>query len=241
MRSHPAFIRLAVLAGLFASAAVQAADIRPAFLTQSEFRLLSEDLGALVSFKPLIPAESMGLTGFDVGVAVSGTKLENRGVWEKAAGGSSVPSTLAMPSLRLHKGLPFNIDIGASIATVPSTNLTVIGGEVRWAVIPGDVVFPAVALRASVSTLTGVDALSVRTGGLDVSVSKGFAFVTPYAGAGIVAVKSKPDGAGLSSESFTQNKVFAGVNLNFGLTNIAVETDKTGDAVSYGVKLGFRF
>ena len=45
----------------------------------------------------------------------------------------------------------------------------------------------------------------------------------------------------LSKESFSLNKTFVGVNLNFGVVNFAFEGDKTGDARSYGAKLGFRF
>ena len=91
------------------------------------------------------------------------------------------------------------------------------------------------------SQLSGLDNHKLRTTGHDVSISKGFAFLTPYAGAGIVNVKSKPDAPGLVSESFNQNKVFAGVNLDFGLANLVFEGDKTGEATSYGVKFGLRF
>ena len=59
--------------------------------------------------------------------------------------------------------------------------------------------------------------------------------------AGTVKVKSTPDGAGLASESFSQSKVFGGVNLNFGLANVVFEGDKTGKATSYGMKFGLRF
>jgi hypothetical protein len=44
-----------------------------------------------------------------------------------------------------------------------------------------------------------------------------------------------------SKESLSLNKVFVGVNLNFGLVNLAFEGDRTGEASSYGAKLGFRF
>lgn len=212
------------------------------FLSQAEFRGLSEDLGAALSFKPLIPAEAMGITGFDVGLAVTGTKLHNRDAFVKAAGGADVPATLPVPTLRVHKGLPFDIDVGVSYAAVPSSNVRVIGGELRWAMLAGSTLTPAVALRASVSSLSGVDQLKLRTTGLDISVSKGFAFVTPYAGVGTVRVKSEGDSnANKTPESFGLTKVFAGLNLNFGLTNLAFETDKTGDATSYGVKFGLRF
>jgi len=240
MRLLPTLL-IAVL-GATASAA-QAADLNTLqLLSQSEFRLLSEDLGAILSFKPMIPSEPLGLTGFDVGVGVSGTVLENRSVWEKAAGGSSVPSTVVVPSLRAHKGLPFDIDVGLSVSRVPTAGITVTGGELRWAPLAGNAVLPAIALRASMSAMSGVDQLKLRTLGFDVSVSKGFLFATPYAGLGTVNVRSKPEASSLKGdEDFNLAKVFAGVNLNFGLANLAFEADKTGKATSYSAKYGFRF
>ncbi|MFZ2652593.1 MAG: hypothetical protein WA210_21035 [Burkholderiaceae bacterium] len=244
MRQRSSTLRIFTLAaGLLGGAASNAADINTLQqLTQAEFRGLSEDLGAALSFKPLIPAEPMGLSGFDIGFAVSGTKLQNRAVFQKAAAGASVPATLPVPSLRVHKGLPLNIDLGLSYAALPSSNIRLIGGEVRWAVLPGSVATPAVALRVSASSLSGVNQLDLRTTGLDVSVSKGFAVLTPYAGVGTVRVKSDAKGnATQTTESFNQTKLFGGLNLNFGLVNWAFEVDKTGQATSYGLKFGLRF
>lgn len=243
-RSIPSLSLLAACASLAALPPnAHAADIDTLQnLSQSEFRQLSEDLGALLSFKPMIPAESMGITGFDVGIAVNATRLQHRDVWSRAAGGADVSSTLAVPTLRVHKGLPFDIDVGASYAWVPSSNVRMVGGELRWAVLPGSTVMPAVAVRGSFTSLQGVDQLKLRTTGVDVSVSKGFALLTPYAGVGVVRVASSPDASsGKSKETFNETKVFAGLNINFGLANLAIEADKTGDATSYGAKLGFRF
>jgi hypothetical protein len=230
-----------VLAVIAATNGAHAADINPMLLTQTEFRALSEDMGAVASFKPLIPAEPMGITGFDIGIAVTGTRLQHRDVWKKATGDNDFPATLPVPMVRVHKGLPFDVDVGVSYAQVPSTNVKIVGGELRWAFVPGSTAVPAVAVRASLSSVTGVDHLSLRTSGVDLSVSKGFAFLTPYAGVGVVHVKSTPDSPLASRESFNQNKVFAGLNLNLGLANILLETDKTGGATSYGVKFGVRF
>ena len=243
MNPSPTLGTLVFATSLCAALGANAAEINSLqLLSQAEFRGLSEDLGAALSFKPLIPAEAMGITGFDIGFAVTGTRLQNRAAFEKAAAGSSVPATLPVPTLRVHKGLPFDIDVGVSYAAVPSSNVRVIGGELRWAMLAGSTLTPAVALRASVSSLSGVDQLKLRTTGLDISVSKGFALLTPYAGIGTVRVKSETDASGNKTpESFSQTKVFAGLNLNFGLTNLAFEGDKTGDAISYGAKFGFRF
>lgn len=241
----PGFRRHATLLGaalLALSPAARADDIRTVqALSQAEFRDLSKDLSAVLSFKPMIPSESLGVTGFDVGAGVTGTRLAHRDTWAKASNGDRPPATLPVGVLRIHKGLPYDFDIGASLATT-DTNARAVGGELRWAVVPGGTVTPAVALRASASVVTGIDQIDMNTYGLDVSVSKGFAMFTPYAGAGAVFVRSKPDGStGLARESFTQTKLYAGLNINLGLLNLAVETDRTGDATSYGLKAGVRF
>lgn len=64
---------------------------------------------------------------------------------------------------------------------------------------------------------------------------------TPYVGAGRVWGKLTPNVGGLQKESPTANKLFAGLNANFGLMNLAAEVDRTGDSETVSVKLGFRW
>ncbi len=241
MKLAHAALAIAAAAALPWSAAT-AADIDSLqTLAQNEFRLLSEDLAAALSFKPLIPSEAMGLTGFDVGLAVTGTTLKNPVLLSKAARGQEVPRTLPVPSLRAHKGLPFNIDVGVLYATAPDTNIRMLGGELRWAVLPGTTLVPAVALRIAATRLDGVDQLKFETLSGDISVSKGFAAFTPYGGIGQVRSKSTPQNVPLlRAEKFEQTKVFAGVNINLGV-NFAFEIDSTGGITSYGAKIGVRF
>lgn len=208
--------------------------------TQSEFRLLSEDLGAALSYKLLSPAEPLGITGFDVSVSASETKLENARILEKVSS-SSVSPNFIVPRVQIEKGLPFNIDIGASYSAVPKTDIRLIGLEAKYSILPGGVATPAVAVRGSYTRLTGVDQLDFDTKAIDVSVSKGFAIATPYIGVGSVWVTSTPKNVPLSEETFNLTKVFGGVNLNFGLFNMGFEADKTGSAFSYGAKFGLRF
>lgn len=221
---------------------VQAANLdNIGALNQSDFRLLSEDLGAALSYKPLQPSEPLGVLGFDIGIAATATKLENSANYAAAFSGS-VPSSLVVPALRAAFGLPLNIDVGASYAAVPDSNIKLWGAELRYAIVKGDTATPAVALRGSYSAIDGVNQLKLTTTGLDVSISKGFAMFTPYAGIGKVWVRSTPDpSTGRVEEDFDLNKVFVGVNLNLAVINIAVEGDKTGDATTYGIKFGWRF
>jgi hypothetical protein len=233
-----------VLAFLIAvSIPAAAADInRIQTLTQDDFHKLSQDLGAVLSYKPLTPTTPLGITGFDIGLAVTATKIQNSDVLQKAGAGDH--STLPVPSLRLHKGLPLDLDVGVMVGAVPGTNVRLYGGELRYALVSGGAALPAIGIRGSYTKLTGVDQLDFKTRGVDLSISKGFLMFTPYAGIGKVWVASSPKNIPTSvpsKESLSLNKVFVGVNLNFGLTNLAFEGDRTGEASSYGAKLGFRF
>ncbi len=208
---------------------------------QSDFRNLSEDLGSALSYKGIAPAEPLGVTGFDLGLEVTQTSLaKSAALWQTISGNNI--SNLYVPKLHVTKGLPLNIDIGGFFSTIPTTGISLYGGELRWAFLPGSTTMPAVAVRGSLTKLNGVSQLSLDTKGLDVSISKGFAMFTPYAGIGQVWTNSTPEAStGLTKESFTQSKLFVGGNLNLGITNLAAEYDKTGAAKSISVKLGFRF
>lgn len=209
-------------------------------LGQAEFKLFSEDLGAALSYKSATPSEPLGVTGFEVSVGVSSTKMENSGLWTKASGSSM--GNLVIPKLYVYKGLPFNIDVAAFYSPVPTTNIKLAGMELRYALLEGGVAVPAVAIRGAMSKLSGVDQLSLDTKSVDISVSKGFVMFTPYAGVGSVWIDSTPNGVPtLAKESFRQGKIFAGVNMNLGFSNFLIEYDKTGSSASYTAKLGFRF
>lgn len=238
-------LRLAVTAALLGSTAAPALAFdfdNLQLLNQRQFRAISEDLGAALSYKPLTPAEPLGITGFDIGLALTGTSLKSVAEFEQASGDNDVPDTLPLPTLRVHKGLPLGFDVGVALAAVPDSDIRLIGGELRWAWLAGGTLSPAVAVRLSASRLSGVDRLDLRTTGVDVSVSKGFAMFTPYAGVGQVWVRSTPNGVGtLQRESFSKGKLFAGLNVNLLGSNLALEVDRTGDVSSAGVKVGFRF
>ncbi len=192
------------LSALLAAAPAAAQEIdRLQNLVQAEFRLLSEDLGAALSYHAQIPAEPLGITGFDFGVGVTATRFENAALLQRATS-DDAETTLYVPTLRLHKGLPAGFDVGLTYASVPGSNIRYTGGELRYAIWQGGVASPALAVRGSLTKLSGVDQLAFDTRGVDISISKGFGFLTPYAGIGRVWVESDPRGtAGLRPEEFS--------------------------------------
>lgn len=208
---------------------------------QEQFKSLSKDLGAALSYKAVAPAEPLGMIGFDIGIEVTATKLENAKKWSDAVSSGDALDYLYVPKLHAHKGLPFGIDVGLVYSSVPTTNIKLIGGELRYAIISGNIAVPAVAVRGTYTKLSGVDNLSFNTKGLELSVSKGLTLLTPYAGVGYIWTDSDPSISGLKKETIRQGKFYIGANLNLALINLAVEGDQTGSDKSISAKLGLRF
>lgn len=219
-------------------------DLTQLLGVQGDFRALSEDLGASLSYKPIAPGEPLGLLGIDIGLEVTATDLQANQVYRRVTGNSDNTDYLIVPKLHVHKGLPLRLNVDAFYSTVPDSNIELFGGAIGYSLLEGGVATPALTVRATATKLSGVDGLDLGTQGLELTISKGFAFLTPYAGIGRVHVKSEPTGiaaSALRKESFDLDKIYAGLNINFGLLNFALEADKTGDAPSYSGKVGFRF
>ena len=208
-------------------------------LTQDEFRKLSQDLGAALSYKGVTPATPLGVIGFDLGFEVSATDVEHPDLFRLAGGGDK--STIYVPKVHLYKGIFAGVDIGAFVGGVSSVNATLFGLDARYAFLDDSLTTPAVAIRLSGTKSTGGGDLDVGTYGVDLMISKKFTIVTPYAGAGVVYVKSKPGGSSLERETFNQGRGFVGVNVNFGVINLAFEAEKMGSNNTLSAKAGWRF
>lgn len=223
-----------------------AVDLDPQKLTtltdaQGAFKSLSKEIGFGLSYFPMAPAEPLGITGFDIGVEVTAVDIsEDKSYWKNMG---DFPGMLPIPRLHVQKGLPFGIDVGAIYSAVPSSNISLWGGEVKWAFLKGGTATPAVAVRGTYTKLNGVSNLDLNTMGYDVSVSKGFAMLTPYAGIGQVKIESDPKnipGNPLTKESITETKYFGGMRVTMGLFNLVAEAD-FAEVPAYSLKLGLGF
>jgi hypothetical protein len=231
---------LIFLAALAAPAWAQKID-NIQVLSQAEFRLLSEDLGGALSYRPQTPTAPLGFPGFDIGFGFTGAKVKNEEILERATT-DEMPDTLPIPTLRAHIGLPLGFDVGALYSQVPGSNIRYYGGELKWAFVPGGTFWPAFGVRGAFTEVSGVDQMSLDTKSVDLSISKGIAFFTPYAGVGRVWVNSDPKGnGGLRKEEFELDKAFVGLAITVAVLNLNLEADKTGDVEALSVKLSLRF
>ena len=238
---------LLMAAMVLVSTSAWAVDIDPSKFTgtvqqqQQNFKDLSKEIGFGLSYFPMAPAEPLGILGFDIGVEATALDInEDKPYWKQMG---DFPGMLPIPRLHVQKGLPFGIDIGAIYSSIPSTNISLWGGELKWAFLKGGITTPAVALRGTYTKLNGVNNLDLNTMGYDISISKGFAIFTPYAGVGQVKIESDPKnipGNPLTKESITETKYFAGLKVGLGLVNMVAEAD-FAEIPAYSLKLGVGF
>ncbi len=197
----------------------------PTTYLQSQFHDISEQLGLAIAYLPLAPAEPLGILGFDLGVEITASKIDrNESFWTQLMP-STPPGYLPFPKLHVQKGLPFGLDVGLVYTKLPSSNIGMVGGELKWAILKGTLATPALAVRGSYTTLTGVDTLDLSTYGADVSVSKGIAFITPYLGVGEVWIKSSTSAVPLQDESVSAMRTFVGVKFSLLVLSFAAEAD----------------
>jgi len=222
----------------------------PANYGQDNFKSLSTELGIAISYDPLSPAEPLGglLPGFDAGVEVTDVQIsKDSAFWSQAVQGSSIPSSLTFPKVHVQVGLPvIPLDLGLMYSEVPNTDIKLIGGELKFAILRGDVAIPAVAIRGAYTKLSGIDELDMETKSLDLSISKGFLIFTPYAGIGEVWITSTPQGsavtvANLKKEDITETKEFIGAKITFfPLLNLVAEADFS-KVNAYSLRLNLHF
>ncbi len=220
---------------------------------QDQFKGLSTDLGLALSYVPLSPAEPLGglLPGFDLGVEYTGIQIDkNKTYWQavESVSNNNIPSTIPFAKVHAQVGLPvIPLDFGVVYSAIPNSDIKYIGYELKYAILKGGVAMPAIALRAAYTKVTGIDEIDLNTKSLDVSISKGFLILTPYAGVGMVQIESTPKGTAataplnLKKETINEPKGFVGAKLTFfPLLNLVAEAD-FAKVNAYSLRLNLHF
>lgn len=228
---------------LAAASASHAADLRSiGALTQTEFRLLAQDLAAASVFRGLTTSAPLGVSGIEVATSAGFTQLNTPTVWRKASFGRGIFTETIGPSLRLRKGLPLGIDVGLTYGGLDNAAANFAGAELRWSMVSEGTLAPAVGLRVAASRLAGIDQLRLNNTSYDLVISKTFGSVAPYLAIGRVETQATPMNAGgLQGESFGQRRIAIGGQASFGPVDLTLEGDLTGKTRSGSGRLGLRF
>lgn len=213
-------------------------------LSQDLFKSVSKELGVALAFNPMSPAEPLGITGFDAAAEVIVTDInDNKDYWKLTFENQDTIPMIPTARIHLQKGLPFNLDIGAMYSSVPSTDIKLWGVELKYAILEGGITMPAISIRGAFSKLEGVDDLDINTYSGDLLISKGFLFLTPYAGVTMLRVNASENSDLVSLDDIHETIYRGLIGLQVSplpLFNITVEAS-IGEVNQYGLKLGLRF
>lgn len=182
---------------------------------QSMFDYVVREMAMTISPKALSPGETVGAYGFELGfentLAFPHTSPEadsNAPIWDMftawdmmTRSGEPSPGVIYIPQVRLRKGLPYSLEVGATVGWILNTRQTILGGFGRWAPMEGWPNVPDVALGFGYNGLVGNETLDLGVFEFDITVGYTFSFgldrkytsaqFAPFVGLGVLASHAK--------------------------------------------------
>ncbi|MCB9760691.1 MAG: hypothetical protein H6739_12685 [Alphaproteobacteria bacterium] len=173
------------------------------------YETVVRELGVAIANKPLTPADTLGVSGFEVlvstTVAFTSTQEPEFGVpgpWGMVQVDEDPTPALILPRIEARKGLPFSFDVGAQVGWVGVSRQTVFGGYGRWAPLEGYRQIPDVSLQLGYSGYVGNEELELGVMDFAMTISYELAFgslkeinsatFTPYGGFGRLWMHAEP-------------------------------------------------
>lgn len=190
-------------------------------------------------------AAPLGITGFDVYADISydGT-FGDDALAQGALRGSLPNDAMAITRIGARKGLPGGFDVGASIGEALDGDIRLLSADVQWAILDGGPLSPALSIRVAGTETQSSGAFTLRALSAEVLASKGFAILTPYVGAGVIASRAKLDRPGALpsfEDEHTQAVAFVGATLNLLLPKFTAEIERSEDTTQYAFRVAFGF
>lgn len=217
---------------------------------------VSKNLTALFAYRDSAPADTLGGGVFGVSLSLDTALVDfDSEVLKQALNNNTESkydvSSLPVPRLNAAIGLPV-IPLDIAVSYLPDIDgFSYQAAQLKYGVIEGGMVMPAVSLSANYSQTTLEDAFDTTTWGVDLSISKGFGVgvkLVPFAGIGYIDGTTEINSNALPIATTlktryenTDTKLFAGASLQLGLFDLSGQWDQIGGYNAYSVKLGLRF
>lgn len=201
-------------------------------LTQAQWHTFVEQAGAMVTFKSLAPAKTLGKMNFRVAVDYSSSPVNQHdpawiNTFTHPDEDCPLGDAIKIPTIRASMGISDNMDIGGFWTTAPGANYGLVGGELKYAFVPESQKFPAVAVRTSVSILTGVPDFNMNIYTVDLLASKTIGRVSPYVGVkeGFIVGTETTSKVNLNQERLSITQGYLGAAYTVWKLNLAAEYD----------------
>jgi hypothetical protein len=212
---------------------------------QARFAALSYQLGILMLPNTLTPAETLGFDGFVVQAETSFGTIDTEtgdaeNYWVLGTEESAPSSVIPSATIRVRKGLPYSLEIGAGLSTIFGSRLSAIQGDFKWSLLEGFqrwYFLPDVSFHAGVSRLLGapdLDLTSVTAGGMlskSIGIRGNFS-LTPYFSYEklfVIALSQVVD--------FTPTVSATTVPEDLANNDVFAECDSEGSRISGGVRV----
>ncbi len=146
------------------------------------YQSLMSELSLAMGSRMVGPAGSLGALGFEAAYELSFVGTNSKAsYWQDAA--SAPNAQVSTSQLRVRKGLPYGLQLGANLTHLNDSNMWAIGTELNVSLIDGFANIPNLAVRSSINVVLGNADLGMLIVGADVVLSKSFGI------AGILALQ----------------------------------------------------
>jgi hypothetical protein len=175
-------------------------------IAQTNFRRLALDLAGAVAMPLAASAAPLGWETSDIGVSFAAVDItQGDKHWMMSATGyNRQPVCIVSGRIIAQKGLPAGFDAGLSLGSLPQLKGgkgLLVGGEVRYAILRGSAMSPAIGVRVHYTRLLGAEEMDLGAEGLEVYISRSFVGMIPYAGIGALGVQSSSKAAGFKPKT----------------------------------------
>lgn len=201
-------------------------------LTQAQWHTFVKQGGAIMSFKSLASAKTLGKMNFNIAIDDGYSPVDQHDLaWINTFTHPDetcpLGDAITFPTIRARMGVSDNMDIGAFWTTAPGANYGVTGGEIKYAFLRESKRTPAAAVRTSVSLLTGVPDFNVNIYSVDLMTSKSVAMLTPYVGfrQSVIIGTETTSKVDLDTERPSITQGYAGVTCSIWKLSLAAEYD----------------
>jgi hypothetical protein len=216
-----------------------------ASLSQAQWHKFTKQAGAILSFKSLAPAKTLGKMNFKIAIDYASTPVDQHDLawintFTHPDENCPLGDVISVPTIRASMGILDNMDVGAYWTTAPGANYGGVGGEFKYAFLQESGNFPTAAVRASVSILTGVSDFNMNIYSVDLMASKKIAMLTPYVGfkENLFVGTETTSKVDLNKESLLITQGYAGVSYSIWMLNLEAEYN-VSSVNSFVVAIGF--
>ncbi len=149
-------------------------------LADEAFTVVVNQIGAAIANKPIAPADTLGLNGFDLGLSSTVAFVDAHDVsptqpspWSRVDPTGDPAPVLWIPWVHVRKGLPLSLEMGGNLGYLAFTHQAAVGGYLRWGLFEGFMPAPDISIQVGYAGYVGNDELEL--GVMDLSATVGYA------------------------------------------------------------------